>query len=215
MIKVLGKIPHSVFVACSGGVDSMAALDFLRRRHDVVAIFVHHGTINSTQGQKVVAEYCSQHDIPMFSSFIDMSKKSASDSPEEFWREQRYHEFDLLKMPVVTAHHLDDCVETYVWSMCHGTAKIIPYQRNLVIRPFLLNTKTQLESWCQRHAVPWCEDTSNRDTRYRRNLVRHEIMPKILQVNPGIHKVVRRIVEKKFEESIDTNNDIQYNYFVE
>jgi tRNA(Ile)-lysidine synthase len=215
MIKLLGKIPAEIYVACSGGVDSMAALDFLRRRHDVTVIFVHHGTENSTLGQLVVAEYCTQHQIPMLVSQIDLSLKTAAVSWEEFWREQRYQEFDRLDLPVVTAHHLDDCVETYIWSMCHGTAKVIPHQRNQVIRPFLLNTKQCLAEWCQRHQVSWHDDTSNWDTKYTRNRVRHDVMPRILEINPGIHKVVRRIVEKKFWESVDKQTAINYNCFVE
>jgi len=215
MIKLLGRVPDNVFVACSGGADSMAALDFLRRRHEVTAVFVHHGTENSTAGQQVVAEYCNQHDIAMFVTNIDHRKKAAEQSPEEFWREQRYAEFDRLGQTVVTAHHLDDCVETYIWSMCHGTAKVIPHRRHRTIRPFLLNTKAELVSWCQRHQVSWHDDTSNWDTKYTRNRVRHDVMPRILEVNPGIHKVVRRIVEKKFLESVDNQTEINYNCFVE
>ena len=48
MIKIQGKIPRRVTVAVSGGVDSMACLDFLRRKHNVIAAFFHHGTEQDT-----------------------------------------------------------------------------------------------------------------------------------------------------------------------
>jgi tRNA(Ile)-lysidine synthase TilS/MesJ len=42
--------------------------------------------------------------------------------------------------------------------------------------------------------VPWVEDDSNTDTCYTRNYIRHELMPHALEVNPGLHKVVKKKV---------------------
>lgn len=80
--------------------------------------------------------------------------------------------------------------------MMHGTAKVIPYRRNRVVRPFLLTPKADLVAWAERNSVPWINDASNVDTKYMRNYVRHELMPHALHVNPGLAKVVARKVEK-------------------
>ena len=58
MINVEGKIPREIYLACSGGVDSMAALDFLRRSHDVIVVFYHHMTPDSTKAFDFLTEYC-------------------------------------------------------------------------------------------------------------------------------------------------------------
>jgi tRNA(Ile)-lysidine synthase len=109
-----------------------------------------------------------------------------------------------LGQGVITAHHLDDCVETYLWSMMHGTAKVIPYRRNKVVRPFLLTPKEELIDWANRNQVPWVNDESNKDTKFMRNYVRHELVPHAVHVNPGLSKVVARKV-KEIYESIDNN----------
>jgi tRNA(Ile)-lysidine synthase len=79
----------------------------------------------------------------------------------------------------------------------HGTPKTIPLVRDNVVRPFLTTKKEELVSWCTRHEVEWCHDKSNDDTKYIRNYVRKNIVPHALEVNPGLHKVVARIVENK------------------
>ena len=200
MIKLLGKLPQKLWVACSGGVDSMAALDFLKNNHSVSAVFVHHGTEASDHGMVKVFEYADDNDIPVVVKYIN-AVRPKEQSQEEFWRQERYDFFDELNndWPVVTAHHLDDCVETYVWSMCHGTAKVIPHSRGRVLRPFLLNTKQELIDWATRKNLSWHEDASNQNTRYTRNLVRHNVLPELLKVNPGISQVVRRIVQRNFD----------------
>jgi len=79
----------------------------------------------------------------------------------------------------------------------HGTAKVIPMIRNNVLRPFLTTRKRVFENWCRIYAVPFIEDESNYDTKYMRNYIRNEMMPHVLRVNPGIHKLVKKIVEKQ------------------
>ncbi len=201
MIKLLGELPENPIIALSGGVDSMAVADFISRSRNIRCAFFHHGTEASQQGFELVAKYCAGRKWPIALGRIS-SPKGKVESPEEFWRNQRYNWLDSLGAGVITAHHLDDCVETYLWSMMHGTAKVIPYRRNKVIRPFLLTPKSELVSWAERNQVPWVEDISNKDTKYMRNYVRHELMPHALHVNPGLAKVVARKV-KEINESID------------
>ena len=193
MIKLQGKLPRNLFVACSGGIDSMAALDFLRRNHEVTVCYFDHGTDHSRRAFDFMVEYTAQQGLPMMHSKI-LRDKSKDESWEEFWRNQRYQFLHKLRGPVVTAHHLDDCVETWVMSSMHGTGKWIPYRRDNVVRPFRLNRKRELELWANLKCVPHIEDDSNKDTCYTRNYVRHEMMPHVLRVNPGIHKTIRKKV---------------------
>lgn len=195
MIKLLVPLPKRVTIACSGGVDSMAVVDFLKRKHDVTIAYFHHGTEHGEEAFKFVAKYCTDNNLSMMYGQC-RSEKDKDESQEEYWRRERYA---FLKQcgPVITCHHLDDCVETYVWSSLHGTPKVIPMIRNNVLRPFLTTRKQEFVSWCERHNVPWIEDHSNKDTKYMRNYIRNEMMPHVLKVNPGIHAVVKRIIENK------------------
>ena len=194
MIKLTVPLPKSITIACSGGVDSMAVVDFLSRKHDITIAHFNHGTKHGEKAHQFVANYCANNNISMLVGFC-RTEKLKQESQEEYWRRERYDFFKDLG-PVLTCHHLDDCVETYIWSSLHGTPKVIPLTRNNVLRPFLTTRKQDFVYWCESHNVPWIEDQSNKNPRYIRNYVRHELMPHALHVNPGLHTLVRKIVEK-------------------
>ena len=196
MLKLLFKLPKQVTVAFSGGVDSSAVVDFLSKKHDVTCAFFNHGTENSDKAMKFVAQFCTERNLPMLYGTCRTSKQK-DESTEEYWRRERYDFLDQLGT-VITAHHLDDCVETYIWSSLHGKPKVINSKRGEVLRPFLTTRKSEFISWCKRHNVPWVDDTSNNDTKFMRNYVRKELMPHALYVNPGLHKVVKNIIQKNF-----------------
>mgnify|MGYP003127262381 CR=1 FL=1 len=63
MIKLQGRIPRSIYLACSGGVDSMACLNFLNRNHDVTVLHYNHGTSHADKAQRFVENYCQKNDI--------------------------------------------------------------------------------------------------------------------------------------------------------
>jgi tRNA(Ile)-lysidine synthase len=201
MIKLLGKLPLKPVIALSGGVDSMVMADFVSRSRSVQCAFFHHGTDVSEAAEKVVSAYCEKRGWHLYRGHI-LNEKPSDISPEEHWRNERYQWLDSLLLDVVTAHHLDDCVETYLWSTMHGTAKVIPYRRNRVTRPFLLTKKQYLVNWAWDNDIPWIDDHTNKDTKYMRNYVRENIVPHALRVNPGLHKVVARKVEEKFFDEI-------------
>lgn len=194
MIQIQGKLDREVYVACSGGVDSMAVVDFLRRNHNVTALFFDHGTQTSADALEFLQEYFDKTEVVLQIGHITR-ERNKNESQEEYWRNERYKYFHSMTDPVITCHHLDDCAETWIWSCLNGQGKIIPYQNLNVIRPFRLNRKSVFVDWCRNKNVPWIEDSSNEDTKYMRNFIRSEIMPKALVVNPGLHKVISKKVK--------------------
>lgn len=194
MIKLLFPLPKQVTVAFSGGVDSVAVVDFLSKKHDVTCAFYHHGTENSERALKFVSQFCTDRNLPMFLGVLNHDKPKDM-SYEEFWREERYQYLSTLG-PVITAHHLDDCVETYLWSAMHGKPKVPKLIRGNVIRPFLTTPKRELIEWCERKNLSWCEDLSNEDERYTRNYIRKNLVPHAMHVNPGLYKTVKKFIEK-------------------
>ena len=198
MLTLQGKIPRNVVVACSGGVDSMAVVDFLKNNHKVTMLFVHHGTPSSNKAEQFLRNYAKYNNVKLYIEHIDTVVPNRT-SQEEHWRNERYDIFHRYNVPVVTCHHLDDCAETWVWSSMHGKGKIIPYRNHNVIRPFRLVRKQQFIDWCTNRDLDWCEDSSNTDTKYMRNFIRQEVMTKLLVVNPGLHTVIKKKVEKDFD----------------
>lgn len=196
MIKLLVPLPKNITIACSGGVDSMAAVDFLSKKHNVTVAFYNHGTKTSDEAMEFVAKYCTEKNIPLHYGIL-LGEKPKNKSLEEHWREMRYKFLSNCGDMVVTAHHLDDSVETYLWGCMHGTPKVPQIYKSNVVRPFLTTRKQELIDWCVRKNVPWIEDQSNNNTDFTRNYIRKELMPHALRVNPGLHKVVKKIVEKQ------------------
>jgi tRNA(Ile)-lysidine synthase len=200
MIKLQGKLPRQLYVACSGGVDSMAALDFLSNNHDVTVVFFDHETPTSREALEHVSEQTKKYSTGFLYGTISR-KKHKDESQEEYWRKERYKFFHSINGTVVTGHHLDDCVETWIWSSMHGAGKIIPYANKNVVRPFRLNHKRELALWADLKGVGYKEDDTNADTCYTRNYIRHEMMPHVLKVNPGIHKVIAKKVREDVTNS--------------
>jgi tRNA(Ile)-lysidine synthetase-like protein len=195
MIKIQGKIPTEVGVAVSGGVDSMAVLDFLRRNHDVTAYYFDHGTEYGLRAGELVREYCGKHDVPLRYGVISQIEKPKKKSLEEHWRDERYAWFKAQPQEIVMAHHLDDCVEEWVFRACHGdNPRSIAYRHANVFRPFRWNRKHEFINWAERHSVPWLDDPGNGTAGlgHVRTYIRLVLLPAMLRVNPGLHTVVKK-----------------------
>lgn len=198
MINIQGKLQRTVHVACSGGIDSMVVVDFLSRNHNVVLMFFDHGTETSKEAKEFLQEIIWKTNNILLTDKITR-KKEKRESWEEYWRNQRYEWFHSFKNDIIMCHHLDDCVENWIFSSLNGEGRIIPYRNRNVYRPFLLNKKIEFSNWANRNGVKWIEDPTNNDTVHMRNFIRHEIVPKALIVNPGLHTVVKKKVIEQYE----------------
>jgi len=192
MLKFIGKLPRKCTIAFSGGIDSVVISDFLMNgKRDIELAFFHHGTVNSQRAEEFVVTFAAERKVPLRIGRIN-SNKSRGLSPEEFWRNERYAFLDSLGGTVITGHHLGDAIETWIFTSLHGESRLIPYSRGNVIRPFLTTHKDEIRSWASRRSLSWIEDESNSDPRYMRNLIRMEIVPHALKINPGLGKVLRK-----------------------
>ena len=197
MIRVSMKLPDHIAIAVSGGPDSMAALDFLSRKKNVLALHFNHKTPHADAAEHIVSDYCAVRNIPLAVGKLE-TDMPAGMSREDFWRKQRYKFFDWASgaSPVITCHHLDDVMETWLFTSLHGDPRLIPSQRGKYLRPFLGTRKAVFEDWCDRKDVPYVIDPSNADISFMRNYIRHELMPKALRINPGFAKVLRKKIKK-------------------
>lgn len=197
MIKIQGHIPRKVYIACSGGVDSMAITDFLKNNHDVTLLYYNHGTNHGNKSLVFLREYADYNGLELIYDTINDPSIPKGESAENYWRQHRYNFlYNFDDAPVITCHHLDDCVETWIWSSLNGQGKIIPYRNRNIIRPFMLNTKSVFMDWCKRKNVSWIQDESNYDMNYTRNYIR-SMMHVFYSVNPGINTVIKKKVQEQ------------------
>lgn len=196
MIRLACKIPKKVTLACSGGKDSMAALSFLLKgRRDVTVAYYNHGTPHGQEAHKFVQDKCNELGLNFISEACVESPPPKA-SKEEFWRNKRYKFFEKAQSPIITAHHLDDAVEWWIFSSLRGKPSLMPIERKSpnVLRPFLLSSKKDLHRQLD---IKHIQDPSNKDLKFARNFIRHELHPLCLNVNPGLATTVKNLYQKE------------------
>ena len=191
-MKIVKPIPKRLYLACSGGIDSMFALHFLRAGgRNVTPLYFNHGT----EFGENCENFLKSLDIKAIYGKIEKRWEKGR-SLEDFWRECRYNFLDrFTDAPVVTVHHLDDQIETLLQGVCHGRLdRIIPYKRGNYIRPFIYVSKQEIKDYAHRHSLTYLNDPSNEDVRFTRNRIRNKIIPELLRVNPGFYKSIKKLI---------------------
>ena len=191
MIRLLHKLPRKINLAFSGGVDSLSAAHFLRNNHEVTLLHFDHGCEYSSEISRQVIRLALDLKLELVLHITDHEPRPDGMSLEDFWRRKRYN-FLRRYPPFITCHHLDDAMETWVWSSLHGEGKLIPSRDAEVIRPFLLTPKADLISYAERHKLVPVPDPYNEKLDLTRNYIRANIMPHALKINPGLPKVIRK-----------------------
>lgn len=200
MIKLACDVPHRFYLAFSGGVDSLVAAHFFQRgKRDVHLLHFNHGCEYSDDIMDQCRRVAYEMDLPLSCGVISRPDPHPGVSLEDHWRRERYKFFKLWAFgpdephkPVVTCHHLDDAVETWVWSSLHGEGKLIPVHRHPYLRPFLLTEKSQLIDYAEKNNLKPVDDPYNRETHLIRNYIRSNLLPHAYYVNPGLRKVIKK-----------------------
>lgn len=198
MIRILGKIPPEIAIAFSGGVDSAVVLDFLyKRKHKITLLHFNHHVENSELALATTKETAEKYNVDLIIKDIENSK-SKDQSPEEYLRTERIKFFREYGKDIISCHHLNDCIEQWIFSCANGNPKIIPYRTRNVFKPFLLNTKADIYEYANKYDLLWAEDFTNLDFKYKRNYIRHNVVDKFKEINPGIEKVIRKKVLSEY-----------------
>lgn len=196
-MNIFRSLPKDIVIAVSGGSDSMACLHyFLDKGSNItVAHYVHSGHEKAEGEYEFVKNACKELEVKCVVNF--QPAKDVKQSNEEFWRNGRHAFLKSFDCPVVMGHTLDDVVEWYLYSAINGNAKIMKYNNRNIVRPFILQRKDSLVELLENKNVKWFEDITNQNENFaKRNKVRHSLLPKALEVNPGLFNMVKRMVVK-------------------
>ncbi len=189
-----------LFVGFSGGADShslLHALVGLSRREalpPIIALHVNHGLHEDANAWALhCAAVATDLGVEFHQQILSID---AGASPEAQARDKRYAIFESYLDAgdvLLLGHHLDDQVETVLFRLIRGAGPSglagIPEQRPLgigaLLRPLLGITRSQIEDYAASHELGYLNDSSNNDTRYDRNFLRHEVLPLIESRWPG------------------------------
>ncbi len=192
------KDAHLV-VAVSTGVDSMSLLhsllhDYHNTYRKLTCVHVNHGLRHqSVEEEQFLKDYCRAHHIELYVKHLDLSQiVEKGNSIQHEARQRRYDWFGEIIQKIdadalLTAHHLDDQLETIFYRLLSGRSTrsalgmslISNYKHYRVCRPLLEVSKEDILAYQHSNTIPYFEDDSNQDTKYVRNDIRQRILPTI------------------------------------
>ena len=188
-----------LLIAISGGIDSVVLIHLFHELEYTIALahcnFQLRGK-ESDGDEAFVEDLAKKLDIPVFIKKFDTLQFASEEklSVQLAARKLRYDWFnELLHQKqydyLLTAHHADDAVETFLINLSRGTGLDgltgIPKQNGKIIRPLLPFSREQIEKYAKEQNIDWREDSTNEETKYLRNKIRHKIIPILKELNPN------------------------------
>lgn len=215
-----------VAVGLSGGADSLAlllVLFYLQKRLGITleAVHIHHALRTEADKEaEAVGDFCKTLGIDCLVHRADVPSEAEKlkIGIEEAGRMARYKVFDSLAMQdetwIALGHHTDDLCEDVLMRLIRGAGwpalggmTGFDAKRRLV-RPLLGTKRADIEAFLVDLGLSWVNDASNASLDYRRNRIRHNVMPLLIEENPALHETVlslwklARIDERFWRESL-------------
>ncbi len=209
-------------IAISGGLDSIV-LAYLFYRSGLNFELAHCNfklrKKESDDDQRFVENFAKKYKIPLHTKICD-AKKNEEKNTQIAARNLRYEWFDQLKEKyhfdyIVTAHHLNDSIETFFINLQRSTGLkgLLGIQETQkFLRPLLDFTRTEIEKFAKENQLKWREDSSNASDKYLRNKIRHQIIPKFIEINPAFEKNVSKTIKRLTESNEIIQEWFENNY---
>ena len=189
-----------LLIACSGGVDSVVLTSLLHGLEYTIGLAHCNFSLRGKESngdEDFVMDLAGKLDIPVFSETFDTKAYSKEHklSTQVAARELRYTWFEELLADfkfdyVLTGHHTDDDVETFLINLSRGTGLRgltgIPVVNNKIVRPLLCFGREEIVNYAKNSKLYWREDSSNSELDYLRNKLRAETIPKYKEAASGL-----------------------------
>ncbi len=189
-----------LFLATSAGIDSMVMVDLFKKLGYNFGILHCNFQLRGAESDadmKFVMDYGDKNLIPWSVGHFETEAyaKEMNVSIQVAARELRYDWFEEQLLDknfdfVLTAHHADDNLETFIINLSRGTGLDglvgIPAVNEDVIRPFLIFSRQEIEEYAKKNNINWREDSSNTSDNYLRNKIRHHIIPSLKELNTNL-----------------------------
>jgi len=189
-----------LLIAISGGVDSVVLAHLCSELN--LNFSLAHCNFNlrgeeSNADEDFVLDLAEQLEVEVFIENFDTQAYANEHkrSIQMAARELRYDWFAELAEQlqfdyILTAHHADDNLETFLINFTRGTGLNgltgIPMINDNIVRPLLPFSRETIEAYARKEAIKWQEDSSNSSRKYLRNKLRHEVVPILKEINPQL-----------------------------
>lgn len=199
-----------LLVALSGGCDSVALLLLLRRNHRSVTAAhcnFHLRGEESNRDEAFCRALCTRLGVALRVAHFDTRAEAQAhgESVEMAARRLRYAWFEEVRQAcgataIAVAHHRDDNVETMLLNLTRGTGihglTGMAYRRENVVRPLLDVPQADLKAFLQAERQDYVTDSTNADVRFKRNFVRHRLLPLLRELNPSVESTLVSVVRR-------------------
>lgn len=192
-----------IIVGVSGGPDSMALFSILNELRrpwglEIIALYCHHGLRQAADREAdFVRRWAGLWGCAFHTSKVDVQAFQQENklSLQEAARELRYRLFRSFFVKqkadkVALAHTANDQAEEVLIGLIRGAGlgglAGIPLQRECFIRPLLATYRPEILTYLGERNIPYLEDESNRDRRFLRARVRHQLLPELGKFSPNI-----------------------------
>ena len=192
-----------IIVGVSGGPDSMALFSILNELRrpwglEIIALYCHHGLRRAADGEAdFVRHWAGLWGCSFSTSKVDVQSFQQENkmSLQEAARELRYRVFRSFFVQqkadkVALAHTANDQAEEVLIGLIRGAGlgglAGIPLQREGFIRPLLATYRPEILTYLAERNIPHLEDESNKDRRFLRARVRHQLLPELGKFSPNI-----------------------------
>lgn len=221
--KIAPNLKHlakkKVLVACSGGPDSMTLLDILRtsKGQSIIVGHVNHQLRETAQrDEEIVKKYCKKHGITLEILTVDIKNESkkTKTTVEECARNVRKKWLEEMRIKhhadiIATAHHSDDQAETVLYRITKWTGITglvgIEWEAGYYSRPLIWVTKSEILNYAKKNKIPYWHDETNDDTSIPRNMLRHEVLPRLQEINPEVTQSIIRLSQSARELKMSFN----------
>ncbi|MDX2360981.1 MAG: tRNA lysidine(34) synthetase TilS [Crocinitomicaceae bacterium] len=210
-----------LFVACSGGVDSMFLLATLHRLgYSVHALHVNYNLRGqaSIADEQFVETYCTKNTIPFQKKSIQLNEQlKDGGNLQELARTERYNWFTEVLAEnsdnyLVLGHHADDQVETFFLNLARKSGVMglaaMPFEHGRLLRPLLDFSKNEIYDYSKELGIEWREDQSNSSNTYRRNLLRNKLLPEINKEIPTLQESTLLLVQHFQQKQLELESMI-------
>ncbi|MDR0919321.1 MAG: tRNA lysidine(34) synthetase TilS [Oscillospiraceae bacterium] len=198
----LANKSQKITIALSGGADSTALLLVMKELgYNINAVHINHGIRGDEAKRDEIfcGELCFKLNIPLDIRYFNVPEIAYEKKKgiEETAREIRYEVFGENEL-TATAHNADDNAETVLFNLIRGTGIKglcgIPPKRQGIIRPLIECTRREIEDFLNHRNQRFIIDSTNLSDDYTRNNIRHNIIPKIKEINPNFAGSVTKTV---------------------
>ncbi len=188
----------NVLLAVSGGIDSMVMANLFLKTDNKIGIahcnFQLRGT-ESDNDEKFVREFAINSNTPFYTKSFDTEKyaEERKVSIQMAARDLRYEWFEKIRVTegfdyIALAHNKNDILETVLINIARGTGLKgmtgIKKKSGYIIRPLLSVTRNEIAQYADDNDLSYREDSSNAQIKYKRNKIRHQIIPEFEELNP-------------------------------